>query len=106
MERASHPSKLRPLPQPINTAIRYMLLKPAEYYQINLAIHRGLQFTRSDRVMFEIFIDGKQRDGIIAKRSSLNGDRDLWSAVVHGVSLAGSGKHAHHRFQCKYKSKF
>lgn len=82
-------------------ALHYLILKTADYYEINLAIYRGLFLTGSERVIFELFIDGQRRDGITANQFFLKGGEKRWSEIVRGVSYQGRGIHKHHRFRCK-----
>lgn len=88
-----------------NKVVKYMEVEEGAYYQFDLVVKSGYNFDRCDALIFELYVDGKRKEGIVADQETYDDDNEVgrgrWAACFGGVRTGADDSLMIHRLKCK-----
>lgn len=63
-----------------NKVVKYIEVTEAAYYPFDLVLNCGYEFKRCDALIYELYVDGRRIEGVIADREAY----DDGNEVGHG----------------------
>ena len=85
--------------------VKYIEVTEEAYYQFDLVLNNGFDFGDCDALIYELFVDGKRKEGIVADPKTYEDDNDVgprrWAACFGGVRTGTDNSLKINRLRCK-----